>query len=376
MSLPKFALENHQFATIVISILVLMGIVSFLTMPRSEDPQISPAGTTIFAVYPGANPADVEKLVVKPIEEVLNELDDIKELKSISRTGFGHVDIEFLSGSDGDEKYSDVIQKVNSIRSNFPEEVLDIDMIKWTINDVKVLQFALASETTPYDELEKEAETLQDLLKTTPGVKKIDIWAYPEQEVRVRINMERLANMNISLNQIIGAIQVSNINIPGGKLDLGGRQFNIQTSGSFETIDDIENIVVNTGFEQTVYLKDLADIFFDYEDSTHLARFNGKRAVFVTASQKSGTNIFDVTDQLKEKAEIFRSDLRKDISFETVFDQSKSVSNRLYGFFLNLLQGLILVGIIVILAVGARASFNRHDGNSYFNTDWNRIARS
>jgi len=357
MSLPKFALENHQFATIIISILVLMGIVSFLTMPRSEDPQISPAGTTIYAVYPGANPADVEKLFVQPIEEELNELDDIKELKSISRTGYGQVDIEFISGSDGDEKYSDVIQKVNNIRNSLPSEIVNVEMIKWTINDVKVLQFALISETSSYTQLEEEAETLEDLLKTTPGIKKIDIWAHPEQEVRITINMERLAKMNISINQLIASIQVSNINIPGGKLDLGGRQFNIQTSGSFENLEDIKSIIVNTGGDHTVYLKDIADIQYDYEDLTHLARFNSQRAVFVTASQKSGTNIFDVTNELKTKADIFQKTLPRGIQFETVFDQSESVSNRLSGFFLNLLQGLILVGIIVILAVGARASF-------------------
>lgn len=357
MSLPKFALENYQFSTIIISILVLMGIVSFLTMPRSEDPQISPAGTTIYAIYPGANPADVEKLFVQPVEEELNELDDIKELKSISRTGYGQVDIEFLSGSDGDEKYSDVIQKVNSIRSSLPNEIIDVEMMKWTINDVKVLQFALVSETSTYAQLEDEAETLEDLLKTTPGIKKIDIWAFPEQEVRITVNMERLAKMNISINQLIRSIQVSNINIPGGKLDLGGRQFNIQTSGSFENLEDIRNIVVNTGIDRTVYLKDISDIGYDYEDSNHLARFNGKRAVFVTASQKSGTNIFNVTNDLKSKAKSFEESLPHGIRFETVFDQSISVSNRLSGFFINLLQGLALVGIIVILAVGARASF-------------------
>jgi multidrug efflux pump subunit AcrB len=356
MSIPKFALENHQFSTIIVAILVLIGIVSFMTMPRSEDPQISPAGTTIFVVYPGANPVDIEKLVVQPIEEVLNELDDIKELKSLSRTGYGQVDIEFISGSDGDEKYSDVVQKVNSIRNTLPDEVLNVEMMKWTINDVKILQYALVSENSSYAQLEKEAETLEDLLKTTTGIKKIETWAYPEQEVRVTINMERLANMNIGLNQLIGSIQSSSINIPGGKLDMGGRQFNIQTSGSFESIDDVKNIIVNTGLSTPIYLKDIADVFFDYEDPSHIARFNGERSVFVTASQKSGTNIFTVTDQLKEKAETFRKSLPPGIRFETVFDQSESVSNRLSGFFLNLLQGLILVGIIVILAVGSRAS--------------------
>jgi len=356
MNLPNFSIKNHQFSTIVIVILVLMGIVSLLTMPRSEDPQISPAGTTIFVVYPGADPTDIEKLVVNPIEEVLNELEDIKELKSNARAAIGVINIEFLSGSDGDEKYSDVVQKVNSIRNNLPNEVLNVDMVKWTINDVKILQMALISESANYKELQEEGERLENLLKTVPGIKKVELWAYPEQEVRISVDLERLANMNIPLSHIIGAVQMSNANIPGGKVDVSGREFNVQTSGSFESLDEIRNTVVNFGSEQIVYLKDIAKIKYAYEDPTYLARFNKRRAMYVTVSQKNGTNIFSITDELKSRIDQFQKNLPNSIMLETVFDQSESVAYRLEGFFLNLLQGLLLVGIIVILAVGLRAS--------------------
>jgi len=356
MSLPKFAIENHQFSSIIIFILVLMGIVSLMTMPRSEDPQISPSGTTIFAVYPGANPTDVEKLIINPIEEVLNELEDIKEIKGFARTSYGQIDIEFLSGSDGDEKYSDVVQKVNSIRNKLPDEVLNVEMIKWTINDVKILQFALLSESASYAELEKEGKRLEDLLKTVSGVKKIETWAYPEQEVRVTVHLDRLANLNIPLTHVIGALQTSNINVPGGKIDIGGKEFNIQTSGSYEDLNEIRNTIINLGSEQIVYLKDVADVSYAFEDPNYLARFNGKRTIYITASQKGGTNIFTITDELTKNVEKFKNGLPKSMILETVFDQSQSVSYRLEGFFFNLLQGLLLVGIFVILSVGFRAS--------------------
>ncbi len=356
MNLPKFAIENYQFSTIIIIILVLMGVVSFITMPRSEDPQISPAGTTIFAIYPGANPADVEELIVKPIEDVLNELENIKELKSNSRSGFGMVNIEFLSGSDGDEKYSDVVQKVNSIRNKLPEEVYSVDMLKWTINDVKILQLALISEDAEYSELEEEAVRLKDLLKKINGVKTVETWAYPQQEIKVTIDMERMANMNIPLSHILGAIQMSNANIPGGKMDIGDKQFTIQTSGSYESLDELRNTIINLGSDQVVYLKDVAEVEYSYEDAKYLARFNNKRAVYITATQKLGTNIFSIMEKLQEKSEQFKTTLPKTMLLETVFDQSKSVDHRLNGFFINLLQGLLLVGLIVILAVGFRAS--------------------
>lgn len=357
MRLPKFALDNHQFASILVIILVLIGIVSFITMPRSEDPQVTPAGTSVFVIYPGANPADLEELIVDPIEESLNELEDIKEIRSRTSDGLAIVEIEFLTGSDPDDKFSDVTQKVNSIKSQLPEDILQLDLVKWTITDVKILQVALLSDGAEYRELEKEADRLKDKFEKVNGVMKIELWAFPEQEIRVSVDMERIAKLNIPLNQIIGAIKSDNTNIPGGNVDLGNRRFNIQTSGSYESIDEINNTIISSLNRNIVYLKDVADVNYSYEDNQYYARYNGKRAIYVTATQKVGTNIFNVMDGLKSELENIKTKLPSNIKAEIVFDQSKSVASRLEGFFLNLLQGLLLVGLIVILAVGLRASF-------------------
>ena len=96
MLLPKLAIENHQFTNVFIILLVIFGMVSFITMPRSEDPQVSPAGSSIIVILPGANPSDIEELIVDPIEEAINELEDIKDIKSIARDGLAYIAIEFL----------------------------------------------------------------------------------------------------------------------------------------------------------------------------------------------------------------------------------------------------------------------------------------
>lgn len=356
MRLPKFAIENHQFAAVVILLLVLMGLVSFFTMPRSEDPQISPAGSSVIVIYPGANPADIEEMIVDPIEKELNTLEDIKEIKSTAQDGIGIVNIEFLTGSDPDDKYSDVIQKVNSIRSRLPNDILDLTIMKWSISDVKIIQIALLTESGSYRLLEKEAKRLEDMFEKVAGIEKVEIWAFPEQEIRVSLDLEKIAHLHIPLSRIIQTIQINNTNIPGGNVDLGGRRFNIQTSGSYKSIEEIKNTIVNAMGDNIVFLKDIADISRTYEDKSYEARFKGKRAVYITATQKPGTNIFDVINGLKANIEKFNNELPNTIETEIVFDQSESVSKRLDDFFSNLLQGLLLVGFIVILAVGVRAS--------------------
>ena len=295
MKISDFAITNFQFTIILILLLVISGIVSLVTMPRSEDPATTPPGTSIIVIYPGASPADMEQLVVDPVEEKINELDDIKRIESISADSLAVTAVEFHSGVDMDDTYSKLVQKINSIRSDLPEEITNMDIQRWVMSDyIIILQLALVSETASFRELEDEAEQLEKLLEKIYGVKRIKKWAIPEQEVRVSLDLEKLSQKKISMNQIIAAIQSSNFNIPGGNIEIASKRFNIKTSGSYTSLEEIRNTIVHAYGEKVVFLKDIADIRFDYEDNVYLARTNGKRCVFVTVNQKEGTNIFQV----------------------------------------------------------------------------------
>ncbi len=356
MNFPKFAIENHQFTTIIIVLLIISGVVSLLIMPRSEDPLVTPPNVNIVAIYPGATPEDIEELVVDPIEEVINELDDIVELTSFSSNGLGVIGVEFTIDADLDDKYSQVVQNVNSIRDELPDGIISLELDKINITDVNILQLALRSETAPYRQLEREAELLKDQLDKLPGVKAVEIEAYPEQEIRVSINLEKLAQLGIPLMRVQNALASSAANIPGGSVDIGSRRFNIKTTGAYQSLDDIRRTIVHSVDGAVVYLDDVADIDFAYEDEKYHARVNGTRAVFVSVQQKNHTNVFGVMDGLKGRIGEFEPTLPDNIDLFTVFDQSVSVEKRVNSFFANLLQGLLLVGIVVFLAANYRSA--------------------
>jgi len=357
MILPKLAIENHQFTNILIVLLIMFGLVSFLTMPRSEDPQVSPAGSSVIVILPGATPSDVEELIIDPIEEVINELEDIKEIRSTASDGLAVVAVEFVSGSNPDDKYSDVIQKVNGIRSQLPPEIISLDINKWSISDVQILQIALSSDSASYQLLEKEANRLKKGLERVFGVQKVKTWAYPEQEIRISLDLQKMAHYAMSLDQVIKSVQSENQNIPGGYIDIGNNRFNIQTTGSYQAISDLENTIVQAIEGKIVYLKDIAEIEQTYEDLSYHARFHDKQAIFVSLNQKVGTNIFDIRADIEDVLSEFKNKLASAIDMNIVFDQSQSVAYRLNNFFINLLQGLILVGIVIITTIGFRASF-------------------
>jgi multidrug efflux pump subunit AcrB len=356
MKLPKLAIENHQFTNVFVILLVLFGMVSFFTMPRSEDPQISPAGTNVVVIYPGANPADLEELVLDPIGEVINELEDIKDIKASAQDGLAVLAVEFLSGADPDDKYSDVVQKVNSIRSDLPAEIFSLELLKWSISDVSILQLALVTDDADYVVLEAEADRLKKMLERVSGVKKVKKWAYPEREVRVSVDMEKLAHYRLPLGQIMGALVNSNQNLPGGSVDVGSRRFNIRTSGNYTSLDQIRATVIHAADGKILRLADVAEVDFAFEDKKYTGRFNGQPAIFITVTQKPGTNIFDVMERLDERVSEFSAALPTSINLARAFDQSESVADRMNGFFLNLLQGLALVGLVVLLAVSLRGA--------------------
>jgi len=365
MNISKLSIDNHQFTIMGVILLMVFGIVAIFQMPKSEDPAAAKPGASVFVIYPGATPSDLEQLVVDPIEDSLNELDDIKQIESTSFDGLAAISVEFLPGSDPDDKYSDVMEKINSTRSKLPSDIYALETMKWSITDTNFIQLAIMPTTSrdsspgnivDYKELEKQADLLEKVIKKISGVKKAETWAFPKQEVRIGFDLEKMARLKIPLNRVIGSVQASNMNIPGGTIDAGIKQFSVQTSGSYENLRQIGQTVVHSEGTKVVYLKDVADISMEYEEKNHIARFNGLPCVFVTATQKENTNIFTIMKELREKVTEFEKKLPRSIKLGYVYDQSKSVDERLNGFFMNLLQGILLVGVVILMGIDLRGS--------------------
>jgi multidrug efflux pump subunit AcrB len=356
MNLPQLAIQNYQFTLVVVLLLTLLGVQSFLTMPRSEDPQFDIATSRVTAVYPGANPEDIESLVVDPLEDAINELEDISKLETTIQDGLAVIAVEFEAYADADETHSDVVQAVAQVRPALPAGLAVLDLRQTSPTDATIFQVALTSETASYRSLKREAERLEDAFEQVAGVQRADVWAIPDPEVRISLDLEAMRARGVSLGEVMRTVQAEAQNLPGGSVDAGTKRFSIQTSGDYESLDAVAQTVIRASGDQALYLRDLADVAFAYADDTHRARFDGERAAFVTIVQREGTNIFDVRAGLGEKLAAFGDGLPPEIGLHVAFDQSESVDRRVGGFFANLLQGVLLVGLVVVLALGFRAS--------------------
>ena len=355
MKIAEFSVKNGQFTFIIFLAVMALGIGSLLNMPRAEDPKFEAPGFTIIMLYPGAGPAEIEDKITDKVEGRLHALENIDRMRSHSANGLSVITLEFKHGQDPDQKYEEVIREINAIRPDLPQDLYRTDIQRFSAADVAMMQLAIISENASWEQLRKEAERLETDLEKIPGLKGADVYGFPKREVRISLNLPKMAVEGIPVSRVLGALQSENISIPGGSVNVGQRQFFVETSGDYENIDEVRNTIVFANGGKIVYLKDLADVAFAYEEPRHLARFNGARCVFVTARMKNGQNIAAVGKEVNQTLDAFSEDLPTNMDFRKVFDQEDSVQKRLSRFAKDFAIAILLV-LLTLLPLGTRAA--------------------
>jgi multidrug efflux pump subunit AcrB len=324
-------------------------------MPRAEDPEINPPQFPIIVVYPGTSPADMEELVVKPIEKEVSELEDLKEINTTIKDGVAEIQVEYKYSSDVDAKYQELVREVNSIRNKLPQDLYSLEIKRVTPTDVNVIQLALVSENASHEKMKYYADQLKEQLEKIKSLKKVNIHGVPDQQVRIDLNMSKLAQLKIPLSYIIGSIQSEDANIPAGSVRAGTKSFNVKTSGKYKSLQEIQNTVVYAAGGKIVLLKDVASVAFQYEEQKHIVRLNGHRAVLVTAAQKSGENIARTQQAYLPVIDAFSKTLPKNIVLVRSLDQADNVARRLGGLGIDFLIAIGLV-LVTLLPLGWRAA--------------------
>lgn len=355
MWITRYAVKNSPFTLVIFLMIVVVGMNTLLSMPRAEDPEMNAPIYPIVAVYPGTSPEDMENLVVDPIEKRVTELDDIKRVYSTIKDGVAVIRVDALYGVDVDRKHQELVQEINALRAELPPDVRSIDVQKATPTSVNVLQVALVSENAPRHIMKEQAERLQEELETVPMLKKVEVNGLPAATVRIDLELEKLARLNIPLSQVIGAVQSEMANIPGGSVDVGTKTLNVKTSGSYVDAADIAQTAVATADGGNTLLRDVASVMDSYQEDRHITRLNGHRSVVVNAAMKSDMNISAAQAGYKPVLEAFRTQLPENIALEVHFDQAEAVNFRLGHLGRDFAIAIALV-LLTLLPLGNRAS--------------------
>ncbi|MBL8740843.1 MAG: efflux RND transporter permease subunit, partial [Myxococcales bacterium] len=239
--MSAFAVKRWQLTLVVFFGLVAMGAQALLSIPKAEDPTFPLPTFAIVAVLPGSTPRDVERLVVDPVEAKIDRLENVKSIKTQIDDSLAIVQVEFVAGVDVDRKYDEVLREVNALRPDLPPELVRLDVRKFNAADVNIRQVALVSEDAPFRELEDQARALERRLEGQLGVGDVQTQGYPEQEVRIELDLERMVALGISPLELINAVGADASEIPAGSVDAGARRLNVKTSGDYRSVQEIED---------------------------------------------------------------------------------------------------------------------------------------
>lgn len=355
MNLIDVAVRRPAVSILLFLLMITLGVTAYQTIPRQEDPAFPIPIYVVVAVLPGATPVDLERLVVKPIEDRIDELELVKEVDARIRGDLATVRIEFEADVDAERKYDEVLREVNALRGELPAELALLDVRKTSSLDVGIVQVAIVSATVTDAELDRLGETLEDRIAAVPGVRRAARWGEAKRQVRVDLDLGRIAQLGIPASAVLQAIGSESLDLPGGAVTTGQRRFAVRTSGSYTSPREVAQTVIVGNGEAVLRVGDVATVGWTSADPTYHARYDGVRAVFVNAEQLEGWRIGDVRDGIWSVLDAFEAELPAGVTLARGFDQSINVGNRLSRLGWDFVIAIGLVAI-TLLPLGFRAA--------------------
>ena len=355
MHIAEFAIRRWQLTLVLFTLLCALGFSAFQQVPRAVDPHFSMPIVSIVALQPGADAAEIEQTIAKPIEELVQGLEDVQSVVSSSSDGNAVIRAEFDWAGNPDQYFNDTVREVTAIRNQLPADLQGLQFEKIRTTNASILQIALLSDSASWYRMEKYARDVSEALGRDKEVRQAEIYGLPQPEISVAINTGRLAELRLPASVVVDAIRVGGADVPAGAVISGARRFNVETGGAFRDLEKIRNLPIRSNDGSIIRVGDVADVKISAAEQRVKVSHNGKRAVFITANQKQGTDATKLRNRLVEELARQQALLPPDIQAVIQFDQSKDIRKRLNELARDFAIALFLV-LITLLPLGWRAS--------------------
>lgn len=353
--LVAFAVRRWQFSLLASLLIAALGVLALRQLPQTEDPQLTFPLYIVTAVLPGANPQDIEQQVTKPIEDALAGLDALREIRSTSSDGVVTVRAEYVWGTNTDRKYDEVVREVNALRSRLPAGITRLEVERARPTNVPIIEYALVSDILPMRSLDKLARDLRDRMARISGIREANVYGAAPSELVVALDPARMAALGVAPGQVADALRAGGVDTPIGAVNAGDRRFSLRYAGAFPDARAVAAVPLPTAGGKVLTVGDVAHVAWGTDEPVHVVRFNGHRAVLVTASQADGQDIGALTAAIEAQAEAFRMALPGSVKLETGFVQAHNVSHRMHQLARDFVLAFVIVGI-TLLPLGWRAA--------------------
>ena len=357
-SLFKLSVNNPVLVHMITIAVIVFGSYALINMPRELERDMSFNWAIIWVTYPGVSPEEIEKLIVKPIEDEIADVDKIESITSTAAEGSAGLSIKFdqnVSRDEFDKLYQDLRTELDKVR-NLPEDAEEPDMLKLESNTATPVIDVVVSGDLPERKIQELAESLQDEIEAVEGVSEVSIFGTRDREIWVEVEPDRLDRYSLTLGQVVGALAAKNMDVPAGELKIGRSEYLLRTVGEFDAIDQIQNVIVKQiPGGGKIRIGNVAQVRDTYEEPTVISRLNGEPGITLSVAKRGEGSTIEIVDTVRAITETYRTNqLPEGAEITLVNDSSIYIRNSLGKLQNNALFGVMLVILVLYLFMGLR----------------------
>jgi len=353
-----FSIHNWRMTLGIMMFAVIGGFLAMSRLPLDAEPDIPVPFINVQVVLPGISPEDAERLLVRPLETELKSIDGLKEINGIGATNVAYVSLEFEASFDQDKAISDVLEKVDRARAEFPDDAEEPVVEEVSTSALPIITVNLWGNA-PDRELQKRAKDLKRRIESLPQVLEANISGEREDILEAVLNPAQVDSLGITFDEIAAAVGRNNSLIPAGALQTQSGKFNVKLPGLIENPADLSELVVRRSANGSIVkLGDIAQIRKGYRDVASFARFNGRPSVSLEISKRQGENIIETNDLVQALVNEVTSRPDWPQTINVTYSQSRStyIKDMMSELFASIVNAVVLVFIVCIAALGWRSA--------------------
>jgi hydrophobic/amphiphilic exporter-1 (mainly G- bacteria), HAE1 family len=347
MSISQKTLAHPVMTLIIFCLLGVMGLFTLKNVAIGLFPDVDNPYIMVSTTYTNAGPEAVEKSVTKVLESGLVSVNGIKNITSTSAEGRSRIQMEFEYGTDLEAATADVRDKLDRVRENLPDEADSPTIFKMSSDSMPIMSIAIRGNRTNDDLKEIADDNIVDILEQADGVADASSSGGRDKIVRIELSQNRLSAYGFTLSTVKSALAKQNLELGGGKIAEGKKNYIVRTTGEFASIDDINNTVIENVNGYDVKLSDIGTATMGYEDLTSQVYINGEPGVYVSITKQSGTNSVTVANAVYKKIDQLKTTLPSDITMEVISDDTTTIRDTIQTLYTSAWQGLLLAVLIL-----------------------------
>lgn len=330
----------------VVAFFVVLGLFSFYRIGVELLPSLNTPYVTVTVSYPGANADSVEQQVVKPIEDALSSVSNVKHMNSTASYGQARITLELDFSANADAAAIDATKKVNAIRGKLPDGIDEPVVIKRDINATPIMFVAVQSNKSLDDIYSKTENDFENVIQQADGVSEIELNGGRDKEIAVEVDKNKLVHYDMTLAEIVSAIKAENVLMPSGSVYTDSTTTDVRVKAQFISEDELEKIQVTNIKGAKIPLTAVATIRRKDQRVTRYARINGSDAVIMAIYKNSDANVVSTVDNVMQKLDSLRAD-NPDYTFTVTNEAASYIRNSLHNTLQTLIEGLFTTGLVL-----------------------------